>query len=173
MRQQTTTLTCEECGNHALEKRGAGLYLCTLCGAPNGDDDAVKRELLRREAKEEGYEIEIFPLVKAIRALKGVGVESAVAGDPFMRVPPYLRFTISDNRLTQLDNIMHSLELSRRALNRLWHVKVNLERSIYFELAPVVDPHTIGENDVEALQIDLATLAASIKRDANLGWWRK
>lgn len=166
---------CEECGNHTLDGtvvEGLDVLQCSMCGALSGDDDVINRIELIRDARDAGIDIEVYPLVQALNAIKGVRCRDASGGDDFTRIPPFVRFGIGDNRVKHLEHIATSLELMRRELSHSWRMHVELARDgLCFELAPQIDLQSLDPITINELQSDLAQMAVNIKRDQDLSWW--
>jgi|GEM_PF-1564446 len=167
---------CEECGNHTMDGtqvEGLAVLQCTMCGALGGDDDLIARIELIREARDVGIDIEVYPLVLALNAIKGVRCRESSGGDDFTRVPPYVRFGIGDNRVVHLENLANTIELQRRDLSHTWRIQVKIARDgVCFELAPNIEMHDIASHTISMLQGDLFLLATAVKRNQDLSWWK-
>ena len=172
--------TCEECGNRALgavEVDGVALLQCSLCGALSGDDAAVTRVLLAREARERGYDPLVYPLVLALDRIDGLRVTRASAGSPAQRVWPFVQMHGLDGRaLLGLENLSKSLALGAAGSRGLhWVVEVEFQARLTFTLKPRFhrDTDRIDEAAVVQAQRDLARLCANLERDIRLSWWRR
>lgn len=176
MNSTTPATVCAACGNHGVQPsvvEGMQVLECRMCGQLSGDDEVIAQVLLRREAREAGVDAEAWPLVKTLSTLRGIHPGRASGGDPFMRVPPFVQFTVGDNRLTQVDNLAHSLALCARELTNRWSLRVIFNGAPGFELVPIVDAAHTDERTVELLQHDLEVIGRAVTRDTMLSWWKK
>jgi len=170
---------CDECGNRALvavEIEGTAVLECELCGALGGDDAAVQRVELAREARERGFEPLIYPLVRALGRIAGLRVARASAGVPEQRVWPFVQmYTVDVRALQGVENLAKSLALGAAGSGGLhWVVEVEYQTRLTFTLKPRFhrDLERIDPALVELAQRDLERVRANLEHHARLSWWR-
>lgn len=171
---------CEECGGRVLAPRredGVEVLECELCGALQGDDAAVARALLAREARERGYDPAVYPLVRALARVGGLRVAAADAGDPEAPTWPFVQFAAIGPRegMIGLENLVKTLALAARELAAHWVVEAEFQARLLFTLKPRfhTDVDRIDARRVLAARDDLDRLRAAIERNMLLSWWRR
>lgn len=170
---------CDECGNRAVvsvERDGVAVLECSLCGALAGDDEAVVRVQLAREARERGYDPLVYPLVRILDRIAGLRVARAGAGVPAQRVWPFVQMHTTDGRaLVGVENLVKSLALAAAGSGGLhWVVEVEFQTRLTFTLKPRFhrDTDRIDAAVVVQAQRDLERLRANLERHMRLSWWR-
>lgn len=170
---------CDECGNRSLTTvtRDGGLVLeCELCGALSGDDAAVERVRLSREAQDRGHDPVVYPMVRAIERIAGLRVARAGAGDPAQRTWPFVQMHGTDGRALQgIENLVKSLALGATNSGGMhWVVEVEYQARLTFTLKPRFhrDTDRIDAQLVHVAQRDLQRLCANLERHMHLSWWR-
>lgn len=171
---------CEECGGSLLVARqegGAEVLECELCGALQGDDRAVTRALLAREARDRGYDPAVYPLVRALEFVEGLRVVAADAGDPQAPTWPFVQLAATGPRegMVGLENLAKTLALASRELVVHWVLEVEYQARMVFTLKPRfhTDVDRIDEHRVLAARDDLERLRAALERNMALSWWRR
>ncbi|MEZ5965337.1 MAG: hypothetical protein R3F56_16005 [Planctomycetota bacterium] len=170
---------CDECGNRSLvavERDGASVLECEMCGALAGDDASVARVELAREAHDRGFDPIVYPLVRAVERRLGLRVARASAGTPAQRTWPFVQMHGGDAKvLTAIENLVKSLALAAAGSGGVhWVVEVEYQARLTFTLKPRFhrDPERIDAVMVQAAQHDLQRLCANLERHAHLSWWR-
>jgi len=171
-------MECDVCGCHDVhrtEVEGFVLEECRLCGNIQGDDEAVVRVEELREGRQEGIEDDVYPLVKALRAIPTFRTISSCGGHIERREPPYVWFTIEKDTLAYLERLTVSVSMANRVARCRWVVEVTMQRKLTFHLKPNFYRHAA---DVPASRIadaiaDLEILARTFKRDRDLAWFRQ
>lgn len=169
--------TCEECGSRQVALRlveGVELEECALCGHLQGDDAKVARVERRREARERGFEPEVYPLVRALEAVPNFRVAGASAGDPGRRDYPFVFLRLEPGGLVDLERLLTALDMANHATKRRWVVECALQRGLLFILRPRFwKPVTaISADDILESRSDLAVLAATLEQNVGADWWR-
>jgi hypothetical protein len=169
--------TCADCGNsdvRVLVADSAVVHECGLCGARFGDRAAIAALEDRQAAAERGLSPLVWPLVRALEALPGLHVRSAVAGGLTPPTLPFVELGAGDQRvLLQLENLAKSLQLGAGALRCHWIVEVEYHRHLVFVLKPRHAGGPIAPEFVRDAQQDLGPLRRQLERDCRLGWWRQ
>jgi hypothetical protein len=168
---------CDVCGGHRVVEReveGVVLGECGLCGALQGDDQAVATAERRREARRRGIDARLEPLVRALEEVPAFRVAHADAGDPAGREYPHVFLRLDRTGLPYLERLLTSLEMANRETKRRWVVEVALQRGLLFVLRPrfwkrVQD---VSGEDIREAQGDLEVLGRVLARDVRLPWWR-
>jgi len=168
---------CEECGSRQVEPalvEGVEVESCHLCGHIQGDGDAVHLARERLEARERGVDPVVYPLVTALERVPTFRVVGSSAGRADRSEYPFVFLRVREGGLEDLERLLTSLEMANRATKRRWVVELSLQRGLLFILRPrfwkpVLE---ITATDVEEARCDLPVLAAAIRRDVALGWWR-
>ncbi|MDP6929921.1 MAG: hypothetical protein QF412_09500 [Planctomycetota bacterium] len=169
---------CDECGSSnvsAVSIEGMAIWQCGLCDAIAGDDAAVARVLLIREAQERGIHVAAYPLVVALDRIEGFKVVACGAGDPEQISWPFVQMSLSGpSALVGLENLTKSLALSAHEGGVHWVVEVEIQTSMLFTLKPRFhrDMKRISSQEVLAVRKDLERLGANLERDMALSWWR-
>src|SRR5688500_9600765 len=128
---------CDECGGSSwvpLRAESAGVLECALCGALAGDDAAVTDVLLAREAREKGFDPQVYPLVRTLARIPRVRVVRATAGDPDRGTWPVLFLAVEEKGLRALEKIAKSLALHSRELRLHWRLEVEFQERLLFLL---------------------------------------
>ena len=150
---------------------GATLVECGLCGERFGERHVLTASADRIEAEEHGYPAEIWPLVRGLSRLPGLGVEAATGGGD-ERTPAVTIAVGGVHGLGQLENVARSLRLASGALRHRWALEVDCEHHLVFVLrARAEGPWTAAA--AHDARVDLETLAAAIERDRKLQWWHR
>jgi hypothetical protein len=168
--------TCEECGSRRVGPRtleGASVLLCGLCGHLQGEEAEVARVRERIEARERGFEAEVYPLVRALEAVPTFTVESASTGHPERGEYPFVFLRLAPGALAYLERLLTSLEMANRATRRRWVVECALQRGLLFILRPRFwkAVSEITARDIAEARSDLSVLAETLRRDMGLDWW--
>jgi hypothetical protein len=147
---------------------------CGLCGALVGDDAAITDLLVAREARERGFDPQVYPLVRTLARLPRVRIVRASAGDPDRGSWPVLFLAVEEKGLRSIEKIAKSLALHARQLRLHWTLEVEFQERLLFLLQPRFgSPAAVGSREVEAARHDLATLSRLIERDTGLAWWHE
>jgi hypothetical protein len=170
-------MECDVCGCHDVHRtdvEGFVLEECRLCGNIQGDDEAVARVEELREGRQQGIEDDVYPLVKALRAIPTFRTVSSCGGHVDRREPPHVWFTIEQDTLRYLDRMATSLSMANRLTRCRWVIEATMQRKLTFHLKPNFYRHAA---DVPASRIaeaiaDLVVLARTFKRDRDLAWFR-
>jgi len=168
--------SCIECGSERVQVRlrdGEAYGECELCGAVLGENEAAARTRSDREAKEQGVDREVWPVVQALARLKGLHVVASHGGDAPARTLPFVQWTsVGDAGLLQLDNLAKWLALSSRSHRLHWVVELEYGHGLTFTLKPRVDPLRLGTETVLEAQRDLDQLHRELERNVRLSWWK-
>ena len=170
--------TCEECGNSQIAPdrvEGVEVRVCQLCGAVQGEGEAVGVARQRIEARERGFQPEVYPLVLALETVPTFKVSAASAGRPQRSEYPFVFLRVrEDGGLVDLERLLTSLEMANRGTKRRWVMELTLQRGLLFILRPRFwkAVQEITTTDIEEARADLPILAESIRRDVGLTWWR-
>jgi hypothetical protein len=81
---------------------------------------------------------------------------------------------VAEGGLSDVENLLTSLEMANRSTKRRWVVELSLQRGLLFILRPrfwkaILD---ISPEDIREAHADLSLLARTIGRDVQLSWWR-
>lgn len=153
---------------------GAAVRECGLCGERFGERRAVEMLSQHEEGAEHGYAGEVWPLVRALRSLRGLSVESAHAGDPERREMPAVRLVPgSSAALAQLENLATSLRLGAGEQLCEWSIEVESGRHLTFVLRPRCHAADWLASRLKDARLDLETLARHLERDRRLSWWHE
>ena len=171
------TLACDTCGNRRLDPKtveGIDLFECALCGALQGDDEAVALAEERLEGRERGFDPTIYPLVKALEAVSTFTVSAADPGRADRTEYPYVFIRLAADGLAHLEHLLTSLEMANRETKRRWVVEAALQRGLLFILRPRFwkPAAAITREDILDSQSDLEVLGRVLHRDVNLAWWQ-
>ena len=169
-------LACDTCGNRRLTPKtveGIDLFECALCGALQGDDDAVTIAEERLEGRERGFDPTIYPLVKALETVPTFTVSAADPGRADRTEYPYVFIRLAADGLVHLERLLTSLEMANRATKRRWVVETTLQRGLLFVLRPRFWKRVgeITSEDIREARLDLDVLARTLARDIALPWW--
>lgn len=170
-------VACDECGSDLLESvrvEGIEVEECALCGALSGDDDAVSRVLVAREAREKGIDPRIYPLVLSLGKITGLQVLMADIGDPERLIWPLVQLApAGDKSWRGVENLMKSLALSARGQEVHWVVEVEYQHRLILTLKPRFhrDVARITPELVVAAQRGLERIRASLEAHMGLSWW--
>lgn len=168
--------TCPECGNHDMRVEavdGVSLHVCGLCGAAFGARRAVKTIADADEAHAAGIAPGVWPLIRTLRRLSGLGVHGSSDGDDRRGTLPYVELgATAANALVQLENVAKSLRLCAGMLRRRWIVELAYERALVFVLRPARGAEPASAAEVREARLDLEVLARQLTRDMRLPWWR-
>ena len=167
---------CDECGSQQVEEalvEDVEVAMCRLCGHLQGDEENVRVARLRREARERGFQPTIYPLVKALEAVRTFRVAAASAGRPDRAEYPFVFLRVREGGLKDVERLLTTLEMANRVTKRRWVVECSLQRGLLFILRPrfwkaVLD---INAKDIAEAHHDLQVLAEALRRDVSLGWW--
>ncbi|MEM7202160.1 MAG: hypothetical protein AAF628_17965 [Planctomycetota bacterium] len=168
---------CEECGSAHLSELEPGPALvleCELCGALTGNDLAVGRALLRREAVERGVDPDLYPLVRLLDTLPGLRVVTSHGGDPQARVWPMVQLApTTPDAWRSIENLVKSLTLSAARHDVHWVVEVEVQTRLVLTLKPRFHRGTaeITAAQVSQAQRDLQRVQQNLERDTGLSWW--
>jgi hypothetical protein len=167
---------CDACGSRRLEPRvveGVELRVCALCDALHGDDAAIERVELRREARERGYDPDVYGLVRALERVPTFGVAGAEAGDEVRHEYPFVFLRLAPGGLVHMERLLTSLEMANRETKRRWVVETTLQRGLLFVLRPRFWKRVseITAADIHDARLDLEVLARTLARDTALPWW--
>lgn len=171
-------MACDECGGTAfapVETKSGRVFECELCGALSGDEAGVASLLLDREARDHGFDPQIYPLVRTLERLPGLHVIDSDAGDPQAGAWPFVQMASTGvDALLAIENLLKSLRLSGGALAVHWVVEAEFHNRLVFTLKPRFhrDLERITNQLVESARADLARLHACLERDMRLAWWR-
>ena len=170
-------LACDTCGNRRLTPKtveGIDLFECALCGALQGDDDAVTIAEERLEGRERGFDPTIYPLVKALETVPTFTVSAADPGRADRTEYPYVFIRLAADGLVHLERLLTSLEMANRETRRRWVVEAALQRGLLFILRPGFwkPVSAITKADITDSQRDLEVLGRVLRRDVNLPWWQ-
>lgn len=169
--------TCDECGSgelRAVRLEGVRVEECNLCGNIAGDDAAVQHVLTVREAREQGVDPEIFPLVRLLERIPGLHVMRSDGGDPQARVWPHVLMGLGGAALPGLESLAKSLALSNAGSDLHWVLELEYQKSLAVTLKPRFHRglEQIGSEEVRHAQEDLRRVRANLERDMYLSWWR-
>jgi hypothetical protein len=169
---------CEECGNRQVAPatiEGVAVLSCRLCGHLQGDEAKVALAELRLEARERGYDVDVYPLVKALESVPTFTVSAASGGREEITEYPFVFLRLAPEGLHDLERLLTSLEMANRATRRRWVVECSLQRGLLFILRPRFwkAVQAITAQDIAESRADLGVLAEAIARDVNLSWWRE
>jgi hypothetical protein len=146
---------CEACGSRRLVRRaveGVELLVCELCDALHGDDAAIEQVELRQEARERGFDPDVYPLVRALERVPTFKVAGAAAGDEVRHEYPFVFLRLEVGGLVHMERLLRGLLFVLRP--RFWK--------------RVGD---ITSEDIRDARLDLAVLARTLARDTALPWW--
>jgi hypothetical protein len=168
---------CEVCGGRRVVEReveGVLVGECGLCGALQGDDEAVALAERRREARRRGIDPRLEPLVRALEEVPSFRVVQSDAGDVGRVEYPYVFLRLDRDGLPHLERLLTSLEMANRETRRRWVVEAALQHGLLFILRPrfwkrVQD---ITSQDIAEAQSDLGVLGRVLGRDVRLPWWQ-
>lgn len=168
--------TCPECGNHDMRVRvvdGLSVHECGLCEARFGDRRALTSLADAEEARLQGVDRAVWPLVRALRPLPGLCVRKSAGGDVDVRTLPFVELgATSPEALHQLENLAKSLRLSAGALRLHWIVEVEYQHHLAFVLKPRHPGGAVSLGEARDARIDLEVLGKHLARDTQLAWWR-
>lgn len=168
--------TCPECGNHDMRVRvvdGLSVHECGLCEARFGDRRALTSLADAEEARLQGVDRAVWPLVRALRPLPGLCVRKSAGGDVDMRTLPFVELgATSPEALHQLENLAKSLRLSAGSLRLHWIVEVEYQHHLAFVLKPRHPGGAVSLGEARDARIDLEVLGKHLARDTQLAWWR-
>jgi hypothetical protein len=168
--------TCLDCGNsdmHVHVVDGACIHVCGLCGARFGDRRAVQSLQDADEARQQGVDAEVWPLVRALRRLPGLTVRAATAADAGLGTLPRVELGVSSgDALVQLENLARSLVLGAAVLQRHWVIEVECQHHLCFVLKPRHAGGAVSRADAREASQDLEVLGRHLDRDGKLRWWR-
>jgi hypothetical protein len=169
---------CEACGNHSLEplhESGAEALECSICGAVTGDDSAVNRILLGREAQARGFGVQIYPLARELDELGGVAVRQAEDGDSWAMTFPRIAMTCDKRGVRQLQQLMRSLALHQRDLRIRWVLQLELGDHLLYVLKPdfQAPPAQVAPQQIEDAIADSLRLGEFVAADRRLSWWKR
>lgn len=168
---------CDECGSDRLEAvriEGVSVEECSLCGALSGNDDAVSRILIAREARERGIDPGIYPLVLALGKIAGLQVLMADIGDSERLVWPFVQLVPADHQSWRgVENLTKSLALSARGQDVHWVVEVEYQHRLVLTLKPRFhrDVARITPELVAAAQRGLERIRKNLEAHMVLSWW--
>ncbi len=169
---------CEECGHRGLQESleaGVRVLECPLCGGLGGDDEAVNRVLLAREAGERGFSLDLFLLVRELEACRGIRVVTAEDGDAWRGSWPRVEMEVDRKGLRQLSFLLRTLQIHRRELELSWRIELQLSPSglLVHTLRPDFwsPPGRLTPEDLERAERDVSTLARVVSLDRGLDWW--
>lgn len=167
---------CEACGSRRLVRRaveGVELLVCELCDALHGDDAAIELVELRQEARERGYDPDVYALVRALERVPTFKVAGAAAGDEVRHEYPFVFLRLEPGGLVHMERLLTSLEMANRATKRRWVVETTLQRGLLFVLRPRFWKRVgeITSEDIREARLDLDVLARTLARDIALPWW--
>ncbi len=170
-------MACETCGSHNVTRRdveGHLLFECNLCGALEGDDQAIARVYDLRRGRERGFDDAISPLALALESAEVFRIVQATGGDPQSNEAPALMFRLTKNDNAYIERLLRSIELANRKTRLRWLIELSLQNSIVYILRPRFwrPPSEIGPEDIEVAIKDLRQLATQLRRDLALSWWR-
>ncbi|MFN3240319.1 MAG: zf-TFIIB domain-containing protein [Planctomycetota bacterium] len=161
--------TCPECGNHdmrVVQRDGASVHECGLCGATFGDRRAVRGAELADEAFARGVDEEIWPLARVLERLPGFTLGSCSAGG--RGGLPFVELVVAGHEaLVQLENLAKAVRLAAGALRCRWLLEARFENTLV-----VVVRADGGEQELRDARIDVEALARHVDRDMRLTWWR-
>ena len=170
---------CEECGNHdvhTISCDGVIVEECALCGALGGDDAAVARVLLVREAEAAGIAPDVFALMQTLSQIAGLRVVDGQGGDAEDCVWPFVQLRPTGEAAWKgLESLTKSLLMSAQGHDVHWVVEVEYRHSLVLTLKPRFhrDVGRITPALVAAAQADLVRLQRNLQRDMALSWWRQ
>lgn len=171
-------MVCHECGGDrvvAVRLDGEGVNECGLCGALSGDDGAVTRVLIAREAREKGIDPAIYPLVLALDKIAGLHVVTAAAADPQQLTWPFVQIAPTDGSHSKgVENLVKSLALSARGEVVHWVVEVEYQSQLVLTLKPRFHRDVAGITPelVLAAQASLNRVRVNLEAHMQLSWWR-
>ena len=170
-------MKCDACGCRDVRRDVVEGFLvdeCRLCGHLQGNDEAVARIESIREGRELGYDDAIYPVVKALRRVPGLRVETSSGGRPGEGQPPYLMFRLETPSLRWLEPIAQSIEIANRRTRCRWVLEVSVQRTLSFLLKPRFfrPPGEVDAAMIAAAVEDLAEIARGLRRDQELSWFR-
>ncbi len=148
-------MICDTCGCANLHHKmleGHSIAECQLCGELHGDPDDLQNIEEIREGDVQGYDREIYPLVKTITMITGFKVLSASAGFQSKGAPPFVNFKIHGPKArVWLEKVITSLMMANRELEKRWVVEVTLIDGLSFTLKPQMDcpPHLVDATAVQ------------------------
>ncbi len=169
---------CEECGNSQVTRglvEGLEVEVCELCGAVQGDGEEVRKARVRSEARDRGFQAEVYPLVLALESVPTFKVAAASAGRADRHEYPFVFLRVKEEGgLTDLERLLTSLEMANRATRRRWVLELTLQRGLLCILRPRFwkPVQEITSADILEARGDLPVLAEDIRRDVRLAWWR-
>lgn len=167
---------CEACGSRRVVPRvveGVELLVCELCEALHGDDAAIELVELRREARDRGFDPDVYGLVRALERVPTFRVAGAEAGDPVRHEYPFVFLRLEPGGLEHMERLLTSLEMANRETKRRWVVETTLQRGLLFVLRPRFWKRVseITAEDIREARRDLEILARTLARDVALPWW--
>lgn len=170
-------MECDVCGSRNVSRReveGHLLFECNLCGDLAGDDKAIAFVEELRAGRERGLEDEVIPLVTVLEQTGFFEVVQATAGSPARHEAPVVLFRLTKSDTRPIENLLRSLELANRETRLRWLVELSLQQTIVFSLRPRFwrPPADVAPEDLRVARKDLSVLAARLRRDLALSWWR-
>ncbi len=170
-------MECEACGSRNMERRTVETILveeCQLCGNLQGDDAAVARIEEVRRGRERGLDEGIAPLVQALESSGVLQVTHASSGSLQSRESPHLFFRVTKNDAIHLERLLRTLEHANRETELVWLVELTLQHSLLYILRPRFwkRPQEVTPDEIRLARRDLPLLAARLRRDLQLSWWR-
>ena len=168
--------TCPECGNSDLQAcvmDGAAYVVCGLCGERFGQRHVLESVSDREEAVHQGYEVAVWPLVRALLPLQGLAIEAAEAGDVERDSGPSVTLSPrAQHGLQELENLGRSLRLAAGSLHLEWVIEVDCERRLAFVLRARVRA-AWSAAALRQAHLDIETLARDLERNRKLQWWQQ
>lgn len=149
-----------------VERDGASVHECGLCGATFGDRRAVRGAELAGEALARGIEEEVWPLARVLENLPGFTLGTCSAGGRGHL--PFVELVVSGQEaLLQMENLAKAVRLGAGALRCRWRLEVRFENTLVLVVGA-----DGGEQDLRDARIDIEALAHQVERDMRLTWWR-
>ena len=161
--------TCQECGNHdvrVVDRAGAVVHECGLCGASFGDRAAVRSVSLADEAASRGVAAGLWPLARVLERLRGFGLGACSEGSAG-GWPSFELVVEGQEALVELENLAKSMRLAAGGLRCRWSLEVRFEQALV-----VVVQAGAGLGSRRDAGVDVDALAQQLERDMRLSWWR-
>lgn len=161
--------TCDECGSHDIKReRLYGLLVeeCGLCGALQGEPNAVTAVEEIRAAEALGVAPELIGLFAALEATGGISVDRELSTAAGHSAPPAIYFAVARQPLEWLDRLTRTLLIAGRTTSSLWGIEVVHHGRLRFVLRPRL------AGSPRSWASDLALLRDALRRDSRLDWWQ-
>jgi hypothetical protein len=171
-------MECEVCGSRNVTRRtieGHLLEECNLCGNLQGDDVAAGLVEELRRGRERGLDEEVIPLVSILESSGVFEVTHSSAGRSGGGESPHVLFRLTKNDTVWLERLLRSLEMVNRRTRFRWLVELTLQHHLLYILRPRFwkPPPEITPEEITLARADLPLIAAALRRDLSLSWWKE